>query len=106
MHTTSSFIHCQQLELPPCIHQKDGCGAIENSTLPQCPCWTDQGKTMKELKMEEKKIQTCSDVTAIYTHICVLAVSPTFSEFVGSAIRQQSQTVSVSAVLDIMCFNK
>lgn len=35
------LIHYQQLELPPCIHQKEGCGAIENSTLPQCPCWTD-----------------------------------------------------------------
>lgn len=40
MHTTSSLRHHQQLELPPCIHQKDGCGAIENSTVPQCPCWT------------------------------------------------------------------
>lgn len=37
----SSLVHHQQLELPPCIHQKEGCGAIENSTLPQCPCWTD-----------------------------------------------------------------
>lgn len=39
--TTSSLWCCQQLELPPCIHQKDGCGAVENSTLPQCLCWTD-----------------------------------------------------------------
>lgn len=37
--------HRQQLELPPCIHQKDGCGAMEKSTVPQCPCWTDVGNT-------------------------------------------------------------
>lgn len=35
----------QQLELPPCIHQKDGCGAMEKSTVPQCPSWTDLGHT-------------------------------------------------------------
>lgn len=40
MHTASSPIRSQQLELPPCIHQKDGCGVAENSTAPQNLCWT------------------------------------------------------------------
>lgn len=56
MRTTSWLIRRQQLELPPCIHQKDGCGAIEKSTLPQCPCWTDLGNTQENVGRSLKTV--------------------------------------------------
>lgn len=60
MQAIPRLIHYQQLELPPCIHQKEGCGAIENSTLPQCPCWTDweiQGR--KKFRVESHMANDC-----------------------------------------------
>lgn len=49
-----AFAHPQQLELPPCIHQKDGCGAMEKSTVPQCPSWSDLWKTQRKMWTSER----------------------------------------------------